>query len=555
MKRLRPYQERAVSAIFDAWQTASSTLGVLPTGTGKTIIFGHVIAQRRGGKAMILAHREELIWQASDKVGTITGERPEIEMAEMQAGGLLTGGDIIVSTIQTQCSGEGGEGRMSKFDPFQFGLLIVDEAHHATASTYRRVIDYYRQNPNLKVLGVTATPDRADEEALGQVFESVAFEYELIDAIRDGWLVPIQQRAVTIEGLDYSSVRTKAGDLNGADLERVLQAEEVPQSIVSATLDLAAGRKALVFAVGKDQAQMLMDIFNRYGDIARFVHGKTPREERRVIFEDFKHKRFQILVNVGVATEGFDDPGIEVVVMARPTKSRALYSQMAGRGTRVHPDAGIDSDSALTAADRRALIGFSCKPCCEIIDFVGNSGRHRLITTADILGGKHSDEAVEKAREMAQSAGGGPMDMEQALDDAERELAAKREEARKAGIRAKALYSTTVKDPFAMLGIEPWHERGWHKGRLPTEKQLAFLEKSGIPIEGVKTFTQASQLVDTVMSRRTAGLCTPKQASLLRRFGYDPSSATFEQASEIITTIKANGWKRPGAPAREVTVY
>ena len=125
---------------------------------------------------------------------------------------------------------------MSKFDPQRFGVLIIDEAHHATSPTYRRVIDYYRTNPALKVLGVTATPDRADEEALGQVFQSVAFDYEVLDAIHDGWLVPIEQQMVHVEGLDYSSIRTTAGDLNGGDLAAVLEAEKNLQQMASASV-------------------------------------------------------------------------------------------------------------------------------------------------------------------------------------------------------------------------------------------------------------------------------------------------------------------------------
>jgi superfamily II DNA or RNA helicase len=150
----------------------------------------------------------------------------------------------VVSTIQTQIAGR--RGRMNRFDPFKFDLLVIDEAHHSTAGSYRKVIDYYRQNPNLKVLGVTATPDRADEEALGQVFESVAYDYEILDAINDGWLVPINQQMVTIDGLDFSAIRTTAGDLNGADLAKVMEAEKNLHGIVSATLEIIGERRALV---------------------------------------------------------------------------------------------------------------------------------------------------------------------------------------------------------------------------------------------------------------------------------------------------------------------
>ena len=170
--RMRPYQREALQAIKREWESVTSTLAVLPTGTGKTILFASLIRSEFPARALVLAHREELIFQAADKVQRVTGFQCEVEMANYRAdlsGGLFGGPQVVVSTIQTQCSGADGSGRMSRFDPRMFGLLIIDEAHHTTAQTYRRVIDYYRQNPQLKVLGVTATPDRADEQALGQV--------------------------------------------------------------------------------------------------------------------------------------------------------------------------------------------------------------------------------------------------------------------------------------------------------------------------------------------------------------------------------------------------
>ena len=162
---MRPYQRDAHSAVRREWQNVRSTLVVMPTGTGKTILFAHLIRSCFPRRALVLAHREELIFQAADKIHKVTGFRCEVEMADYRADmgtGLFGGPQVVVSTIQTQCSGADGSGRMTRFDPAMFGLLIVDEAHHATAATYRRVIEYYRQNPALKVLCVTATPDRAD---------------------------------------------------------------------------------------------------------------------------------------------------------------------------------------------------------------------------------------------------------------------------------------------------------------------------------------------------------------------------------------------------------
>jgi superfamily II DNA or RNA helicase len=201
---LRNYQRAASDATFAEWKDNPSTAVVLPTGCGKTILFADVIRRCSPKRAMVIAHREELIWQAKDKIQRTTGLACEIEMGNFKAQADLFGkASVIISTVQTQTSGGDGGGRMGKFDPMQFGVLIIDECHHATSKSYRKIIDYYRTNPDLRILGVTATPDRADEEALGQVFQSVAYDYEILDAINDGWLVPIEQQMVNIEGLDF----------------------------------------------------------------------------------------------------------------------------------------------------------------------------------------------------------------------------------------------------------------------------------------------------------------------------------------------------------------
>jgi len=206
---------------------------------------------------------------------------------------------------------------------------LVHNCHHAPAATYRRVIDHYKQNKNLKVLGVTATPDRKDGRAMGQIFNEVAYSYDIRDAIDDGWLVPIEQQSVFVKSLDYSEIKTTAGDLNGKELAGVLEFEENLHAIASPTIELTGSKKTLIFAASVAQAERLTEIINRHKpDQARFVYGKTPKETRREMFKAYADHRFQYLVNVGVATEGFDDPDIECVVLARPTKSRAFYTQM-----------------------------------------------------------------------------------------------------------------------------------------------------------------------------------------------------------------------------------
>lgn len=533
---LRDYQRAAVDATLEAFKTHRAALIVLPTGTGKTVVFAHIAAIMHG-RVMVLAHRKELIEQAASKLHAVTGEFPAIEMADQYADehGWFGRQRCVVSSVQTQIAGKGG-GRMQRFKPREFSLVIIDEAHHAPASTYRRIIDYYGGNENLRILGVTATPDRADERALGQVFETVAYEYDIASAIDDGWLVDIRQRFVEIDSLDFSAVRTTAGDLNGRDLASVLEAERPLHEIVDPLRDLADGRKTLVFCASVAQADRTAEIINRHApDSAQWIDGKTDKRRRAATLDAYRAGEFQFLVNVGVFTEGFDDPGVEVVAMARPTKSRALYTQMIGRGTRPLP--GV-VDEHETPAHRKEAIERSAKPFVEIIDFVGNAGRHKLISMADVLGGKYDDEVVAEAKRKMRD-DGIPSDVADALEAAkakkDEERRREREAAERRRIVARASYSVTNVNPFDLLGVTPVREHvGTENG--PTEKQIAFLARSGIGNPEGMTRRRASQLITELIERRKQGKATYKQTRMLKQHGYD-GEYTIAEASALIDQI------------------
>lgn len=540
----RPYQAEARTGCHNEWQSVASTAVVMPTGTGKTVLFASIVPDFVPKKAMVIAHREELIWQAKDKIERLTGIDCGVEMGDFYVNNGLFGElGVIISTVQTQCSKMGDRRRMGRFNPMEFGLLIIDECHHATADTYKDVIRYYRQNPNLKVLGVTATPDRTDEEALGQIFDTVAFDYEILDAIHDGWLVPIHQQFVNIAGLDFSQVRTTAGDLNGADLSRVMEAEKVMQGVCGASFDIIGDKRAIVFTCSVAQAEQGCEIFNRYkASMAAWVCGKTNKDERRRILQDFKAGKTQVIFNCGVLTEGFDDDGVEVIVMARPTKSRSLYAQMAGRGTR--PLAGL-VDPQPTAEQRQAAIAASKKPHCLILDFVGNSGKHKLMSCADILGGKVSEEAIRRAIDKAKK--GGAVRMDAALDEEEEALRAEIErrrladQARRNRLVAKVTYASKTVNPFDAFDIEPVKERGWDSGKTLSEKQSALLLKQGINPDTM-SYAQGRQVLNEMFRRWNNKLCTMKQAALLKRYGYETKDMTMQKAGELITALKRRNW-------------
>jgi superfamily II DNA or RNA helicase len=373
----------------------------------------------------------------------------------------------------------------------------------------------------------------------------VAFDYEVLDAIHDGWLVPIEQQMVHVEGLDYSSIRTTAGDLNGGDLAAVMEAEKNLQQMASASLAIIGQRRSLVFTASVKSAEMTAEIFNRHrAGMASWVCGKTDREERRRVLADFAAGKLQVVCNCGVLTEGFDDPGVEVVIMGRPTKSRSLYSQMVGRSTRPLP--GV-VDGPETAEARRGAIAGSAKPSCLVVDFVGNAGRHKLVTSADILGGKVSEEAIELAVGRARKAGG-PVNMSEALDEAEEELTEQKrlaEAARRARLVATARFTTQAVDPFDVLHLDPVKARGWDVGRQLTEKQRALLAKQGINPDGI-SFSQGKQLISEIFRRWDGKLCSFKQAKVLRRYGYS-TEVSFAEASATIDALAKNGWRKPVA--------
>jgi superfamily II DNA or RNA helicase len=508
--RLRPYQEAATANAIAELEKHDSTIVILPTGCGKTVVFSHIAKHFSGtGRVMVLAHREELIRQAADKLGRVCGIIPEIEMASEWADKpsmyRRESSPFIVSSIQTQISGRNGAGRMSRFSPDDFSLVIIDEAHHATADTYRRVIAHYRQNPKCKILGVTATPDRADETALGSVFKSVAYYYGIEDAVNDGWLTPIRQRVVVVEGLDFSAIKTTAGDLNQGELAEVMEFEENLHGIAHPAFELSRGRKMLVFAASVAHAERLAEIFNRHeAGCARAVSGKTITEERQATLRSFKYNELRILVNCGVFTEGFDEPSIQVVAMARPTKSRSLFTQMIGRGTR--PLEGI-VDGQDSADARLLAISLSAKPYVEVLDFAGDSGKHKLVSVADVLGGKYPPEVVAAAQKAAE-APGEARDISSLLEAAEKarlERAAEAEKkrqdeaAKRAAIRARANYHAAEVNPFDRTATPTWQPKWYHKKVRPSEKQMAMLQRLGHQGDAPSNMAAASALIDALM--------------------------------------------------------
>lgn len=360
----------------------------------------------------MLSHRFELNQQAIKSFEFICREEVDFEQGEFMADQRSNKCRIVVASVQSLNSRRKGQKRMERFDPNEFGLLMIDEAHRSAAVSYQSVIRHFQKNPNLKVVGVTATPDRHDKVGLGAIYDDIACDYNILWGISNGWLVEPVQKFVQIDGLDLSTVRSVGSgqkrDFDQNKLAELVEAEKTLHEMAGPIVDVAGPEnQAIVFTASVAQAkrlcEMIRDYYVRKFDIeceARSIDGSmTPQDPRRqAIVRDFKEGAIQFLVNCGVATEGFDAPNVKLIAIARPTRSRALYIQMLGRGTRPLP--GL-IDGLNSAEERRAAIAGSDKPNCTILDFVGQAKDHKLVCSAtDILAGEELPEVVERAKEM-----------------------------------------------------------------------------------------------------------------------------------------------------------
>lgn len=554
----RPYQQEAEDGVFREFTAGNqSTLVVMPTGTGKTYLFAHVIKrwldQNAVGDVLVLAHREELIFQARDELAPILGFTPGIEMAELTVldGGLWHNPRVVIGSVQSMWR----PGRLGKFKPDRFGLIVVDEAHHCTPQcrTYWNILRHFE---GAKSLGVTATPIRADKLALGQAFQSVAYQYDIADAVNDGWLVPVEQQFVQVTNLDFSVVGTLAGDLNQGELDAQMRAKRALYEQSAAILETCGSEPTLIFTVSIDHGLELASILNDHkGGSAVCLHGRTPGDERRRQLERYERGEYQYLLGCALFTEGFNCPRISRVVMARPTESIVYYTQAIGRGTRTLR--GVLTPELDTPAKRKAAIAASAKPRVVVLDFVGNSGRHKLISAVDVLAGKHCPAAVERVKAAAAS---GAVDVAAALDHCEKEIDREKKEAverwerkereRKARLNAKAKVSRQNVNPFDHSEPGPATSGRATSKADPngpaTAAQREFIKKHGIWADGT-TCADAGKLCADIKRRWEKKLCSPRQARQLQRFGYSPDTPR-KWAEVLLDLLSKRGWQSLSYP-------
>lgn len=352
MITLRPYQEEAVAAVEQAIaRGVTRPLVQLPTGTGKTIVFAELI-RRLGEPALVIAHRDELLQQAADKIRMVN---PQAWIGLVKAQADERDHPVVVASVQTLS-------RQARLDrmPGDYRLVVIDEAHHATADSYRRVMARW---PDTPIVGVTATPERSDG-GLDGVWQELVYSRDLQWAIRDGYLADLRALRVTLSGFNPHQLRVRGGDFLDGEAGRALSDAGAPAYAVRAYREHADGRKALVFTPTVQLAHEMAGAFDRGGVTAEAVDGSTPADERRAIFRRFAAGDTRVLANCGIATEGYDEPSVDCVILARPTMSRVLLAQMVGRGTRLHPG----------------------KQDCLVIDLAGATDRTGLVTVPDLFG-------------------------------------------------------------------------------------------------------------------------------------------------------------------------
>ena len=516
MMALRPYQEEAVTAIEAEWGKGNRrTLLVLPTGTGKTIVFSKVIESvvGEGGRALVLAHRGELLDQAADKLAKSTGLVCSVEKAEQSC--LDSFFRVVVGSVQTLMR----ESRLSQFPPDYFDVIVVDEAHHVLADSYMRVMDHFDAN----VLGVTATADRSDMRSLGSFFESLAYEYTLPHAIKDGFLCRIEAQTIPLN-LDLTGVSMQAGDFKASDIDTALD----PYLHQIAEEMKAAGcmeRKTVVFLPLVKTSKKFAGILREKGFSACEVNGEST--DRAEVLSDFDSGRYNVLCNSMLLTEGWDCPTVDCIVVLRPTKIRSLYAQMVGRGTRIFPG----KDSLL------------------LLDFLWHTERHELCHPASLIA-----ESADVAKKMTENieAAGCPVDIEMALEQGESDVVSEREEALAKQLAEMRGRKRKLVDPLQFeMSIQAEDLAsyvpafGWEMAP-PSEKQTATLEKLGILPDQIECAGKASLLLDRLSARRAEGLTTPKQIRFLEAKGFNHVGTwEFDAASKMITRISANGWRVP----------
>jgi len=513
---LRPYQIEAKEAIEKSWETYDKTLLVLPTGTGKTIVFCKLLQDQvaKNKRCLILAHRGELLEQAADKMAQATGLGCALEKADSTAQDSWF--RITVGSVQSLMRPD----RLEKFSRDYYDIIIVDEAHHVLADSYQRILGHFDQ---AKVLGVTATADRGDKRELGEYFENLAYEYSLPKAIHEKYLCPIRAATIPLE-IDLTGIKIQGGDFQTKALGHAI--EPYLEQIADEMTEYCKDRKTVVFLPLIATSVKMQNILQSRGVRAKEINGKSI--DRSEILRDFTEGVYEVLCNSLLLNEGWDCPPVDCIVCLRPTKIRPFYAQMVGRGTRIHPG----------------------KANLLLLDFLWLSERHEMARPAHLL--CESDEVARQMTKNMEEEAGDEFDLEEAQEKAEGDAISKREEALAKHLEAMRKRKRKLVDPLQfemsiqaedLAGYTP--SFGWEM-ESPNDEQKVRLENSGIFPDEIKSAGKANRIIEHLDNRRRKGLATPKQIRVLERYGFlHVGTWSKYEASKMISRIQACRWRVP----------
>lgn len=373
MKKIdfRDYQQEALELIEEHFKKSDSALISIPTGGGKTVIFTNHLAQEKG---LMIAHTDELVQQAKGTYEYITDKEAGLATAKVWD----TSKDVSAGSIQTIHSRL--ESKEVEELAKKISYMVIDEAHHMGASTYKEVYQHFKEiNPDLKLLGVTATPYRTDNQDMEELFGKIVFQISIKRLIQEGYLVGVHGSVINIPNFNLDDISTNGGDYSPKSLSKRLKEPETIKFIIDKFEENKKKGKSIFFTPTVEVSKMITEELSKRGVKAVHVDGDLKKEEREKIMEDYKHGKIDVLSNVDILTEGFDEPSIENVAVLRPTTSLGLYAQIIGRGLRLSPSTG--------------------KTHCNIMDFTGETEKSELANMFDLfeleVGNKEKDNLTE----------------------------------------------------------------------------------------------------------------------------------------------------------------
>lgn len=506
---MRKYQHEAVEAARNSLRNVRACILKLATGTGKTIIASAVIesAVTKGKRVLFVAHTDELCAQAGDKLTKSTGIAYEVEKAERTAHD--KGCPVVIASVQSLSR----QKRLDRYHKTFFDLVITDEVHRGAADSYLRIYNHFDR---AKMIGVTATPFRSDDRALGEVFDEVAFDYGLEKAIEDGWLVPIVSETIPLE-IDFSHVSISAGDYKASDVEDAIT--PVMGAVAQKLREKAWNRKIAVFLPTIAASQRFCAVLCEAGFDAEHIDGNS--KDRKEILGRFSHKgEGSVICNSCLLVEGWDEPTVDCIIVLTPTRSTLRYIQMIGRGTRLSPETGKEN--------------------LYVPDFLWMGATHNLCHPSCLIA--KSPEVAEKMTAISSKSNGKAL-LSELEEEAHQALVTEREEALAASLKAFVGNKSQKFDPVLQAvsvfddRLVNWSPETKAEAALASNSQVEFLERHGFDATGWKA-GYAERVMSIMAERREQGLASPKQVRCLMKHGYpNAHRLKFEEASGIMDTL------------------